>query len=303
MRGNYDTELELLRSPRFLVIGGGAPGANQLGAIESGPHNRIHVWVGGTHSIVPGQIGGNMGQAFSPRDAVFLLHHGNIDRLWTVWTNLATGGAHKNPSDSIWLSQQFPMAHPSGIGTEVYKVGDLLNTSDWGYTYDVETVTLAAAASTGSSSGGPIASFVMNSAPLDLSKGIATTDKRRRAGPEAAAASNADRSATLVLADVKISYGTHTLAVYVRAPRFSDDTEANLVGIATILDPTGTKSGELRSLTISIPVPDRIRVLLNELDDYYFSIVAAAPAPEGPSPAAVQSLAGASVGEVRLEYE
>ncbi len=43
-------------------------------ALEGGPHNQVHGWVGG-----------NMMMGSSPNDPVFWLHHCQIDRLWARW--------------------------------------------------------------------------------------------------------------------------------------------------------------------------------------------------------------------------
>ena len=50
------------------------------GTLESQPHDNVH-----------GAMTGGSGQAFmvhllSPVDPIFFLHHGNLDRLWDVWT-------------------------------------------------------------------------------------------------------------------------------------------------------------------------------------------------------------------------
>src|SRR5262249_56153548 len=50
------------------------------GILESQPHDNVH-----------GAMGGAAGNAFmvsflSPVDPIFFLHHGNLDRLWDVWT-------------------------------------------------------------------------------------------------------------------------------------------------------------------------------------------------------------------------
>jgi tyrosinase len=53
----------------------------QTGALESNPHNAVHVIIGG--------IGGNAGFMSDPNlaglDPIFWLHHCNIDRLWAAW--------------------------------------------------------------------------------------------------------------------------------------------------------------------------------------------------------------------------
>lgn len=48
--------------------------AGSQGPLEATPHNSVHNW-----------IQGNMASFFSPRDPVFWLHHGNIDRIWASW--------------------------------------------------------------------------------------------------------------------------------------------------------------------------------------------------------------------------
>jgi hypothetical protein len=46
-----------------------------FGILEGQPHNNIHV-----------AVGGFMSDFLSPVDPIFFMHHGNIDRLWDVWT-------------------------------------------------------------------------------------------------------------------------------------------------------------------------------------------------------------------------
>ncbi len=48
--------------------------------LESGPHNNLHSFIGGT-----------MGGGTSPRDPVFYLHHGMVDKLWQDWEDNSTG--------------------------------------------------------------------------------------------------------------------------------------------------------------------------------------------------------------------
>ena len=43
--------------------------------LEAQPHNQVH-----------NNTGGFMGDFLSPVDPIFFAHHGNIDRLWEVWT-------------------------------------------------------------------------------------------------------------------------------------------------------------------------------------------------------------------------
>jgi len=61
-------------------------------ALESGPHNYVHNWVGGAMAD----------PTISPEDPIFWMHHGNIDRIWKLWeqnnqgkTSPATGKLRK----------------------------------------------------------------------------------------------------------------------------------------------------------------------------------------------------------------
>ena len=62
-------------------------------ALEGGPHNAGHNWMGGTDS---NGISGDMRTMRSPNDPAFWLHHAQVDHLWAVWQQghpgaLATG--------------------------------------------------------------------------------------------------------------------------------------------------------------------------------------------------------------------
>ena len=63
------------------------------GPLESTPHNTIHDIVGGPF----------MGGSASAQDPIFLMHHCNIDRIWSVWNSLG----RRNTSDPRWLGMQF----------------------------------------------------------------------------------------------------------------------------------------------------------------------------------------------------
>ncbi len=67
-----------------------ARGSSQL--LEATPHDLCHV-----------TIGGWMAGMSSPRDPVFLMHHGNVDRIWAEWN--ARGGV--NTRERIWTDMVF----------------------------------------------------------------------------------------------------------------------------------------------------------------------------------------------------
>ncbi|OMJ25300.1 Tyrosinase [Smittium culicis] len=69
----------------------------------------------GIHADVHNGIGGDMSTGFSPNDFAFMLHHSNIDRIWTQWQNLnqgrntnAYGGTNRNGSGAR-LSDNLPV--------------------------------------------------------------------------------------------------------------------------------------------------------------------------------------------------
>ena len=56
-------------------------------ALEVGPHNSVHGWVGGTMGAIP----------TAPADPLFWMHHAMIDRVWSLW-QAVPANAGKNPT-------------------------------------------------------------------------------------------------------------------------------------------------------------------------------------------------------------
>ncbi|KAM0327201.1 hypothetical protein ACHAQA_006334 [Verticillium albo-atrum] len=53
---------------------------------EHTSYNSFHVTLeGGPHGALHSAIGGDMSPSTSPNDPIFFMHHGQIDRLWTIW--------------------------------------------------------------------------------------------------------------------------------------------------------------------------------------------------------------------------
>ena len=103
--------------PKWVPMGGGTQGT-----LESVPHNNVH-----------NNIGGFMPYPNSPRDPVFMMHHGNIDRIWAHWNALG----RQNSQDALWRDMSFTNNYISPEGqlyTRVVK--DLESTAALGYTYD-----------------------------------------------------------------------------------------------------------------------------------------------------------------------
>jgi tyrosinase len=60
--------------------------------LETLPHNPVHNLIGGAMSVV----------TVSPRDPIFWVHHGNIDRLWAAWCDAGNGRTMPDPTDPYW---------------------------------------------------------------------------------------------------------------------------------------------------------------------------------------------------------
>ncbi|MFC5435016.1 tyrosinase family protein [Rhodanobacter umsongensis] len=60
--------------------------------LESLPHNPVHNLIGGAMGSV----------TISPRDPIFWVHHGNIDRLWTAWCHAGNGRTMPPRTDPYW---------------------------------------------------------------------------------------------------------------------------------------------------------------------------------------------------------
>jgi hypothetical protein len=109
------------------------------GALESIPHNRIHVAIGGSSALAGGTVRiGFMGDpATAARDPIFWLHHSNIDRLWASW--VALNMDRNNPQDPDWLQYPFTFFDVDKDGkTSAVNITpqDLLTTEQLGYKYD-----------------------------------------------------------------------------------------------------------------------------------------------------------------------
>jgi tyrosinase len=107
----------------WVVAGGGVQGT-----LERTPHNNIHNF-----------IGAYMPSAGSPRDPIFMMHHGNIDRIWAHWNGLGRSNlAGMSPSDqTLWLDMNFKDNYLRPDGTAYSAVvKNLQDTTALGYTYD-----------------------------------------------------------------------------------------------------------------------------------------------------------------------
>jgi tyrosinase len=125
-------------------------GSSRKGILESQPHDNVH-----------GAMGGAAGQAFmvaflSPVDPIFFLHHGNLDRLWGVWSRRQTAaGRPPLPTGAdlaTWQKEQFLFfSDADGKPAPKTKAGDYADSKFFDYDYspgfgDEGTTAVAAAA-------------------------------------------------------------------------------------------------------------------------------------------------------------
>ena len=183
----------------------GALGFNR--ALESQPHNGVHVQIGGSMASV-----NDAGQ-----DPIFWLHHCNIDRQWNRW--LSRGGPRQNPSDLEFLSQRYNFYTESGQLVSI--VGeDILDTQNLGYRYDDDPAQPPV-----------VSAFVVASAPppdpqSPFSVGLESTRPNSTAPAPAALAAAAPQpiarraSATLAEAapDIRLGGGKTKVSLRVSGP-------------------------------------------------------------------------------------
>jgi polyphenol oxidase len=97
----------------------------RAGAMERQPHGPVHIWTGDTSMQ---SIKNDMGVlATAAQDPVFFAHHANIDRLWTVWLNLAPA-THQNFPSPTWSTHAWQFYDENAVWTEI-AVSDVLDPS------------------------------------------------------------------------------------------------------------------------------------------------------------------------------
>lgn len=128
---------QILGSPTYETFGTGMPagqsdldpswirrGTGARSVLEANPHNTVH-----------NRLGGYMPTMLSPLDPIFLMHHGNIDRIWAQWNR--TGGV--NSTNMLWNNMRFTNNFWTAQMTPGYwspLVWDLYYPSSLGYAYD-----------------------------------------------------------------------------------------------------------------------------------------------------------------------
>lgn len=165
--------------PHWITGGGGVQGT-----LEASPHNQVH-----------NNIGGWMPTAASPRDPIFFMHHGNIDRIWALW-NLK----HANSTDPLWMNMPFKenFLNPDGSFWSP-KVSDLYVPEKLGYSYGFKA---------------PTAAIASAARTMTLERSLNTI----LAAPTAATI-NTDKVATAVVENTKSATPDAALALKIAVPQ------------------------------------------------------------------------------------
>ena len=103
---------------------GGAPNAIP-GPLEITPHGSVHVFIGGPLGKMS-----DFNQAAG--DAIFWLHHANLDRLWEVWRR--STGLGLDPTGSRFVDRSFEFLDADGQRIQP-SCGSVLNLANLGYDY------------------------------------------------------------------------------------------------------------------------------------------------------------------------
>lgn len=226
--------------PSWVPAGGG----NQ-GTLERTPHNNVH-----------NNIGGYMPQSNSPRDPIFMMHHGNIDRIWAYWNALG----RKNSTDPLWLNMPFADNYITPDG-KFYsrKVSDLLSTTALGYTYDnmpkadskkLDTLRQANFAAllnpSAKAAGSKLQRFKMGSptaakatAALSMPVTLGTQALQSVVMPMTEKSNAAPREVVAIISDIKIGANVRAIRVFVNRDTVNQDvpdTDPNFVATLSFLN-------------------------------------------------------------------
>ena len=100
------------------------------------------------HDGVHQAINGDMMTWSSPKDAIFWIHHANVDRQWEIWRNKKYGRC--NPTqleDPIWWAQTFTFYNENGIA-ETLSCGQIISTTSAALGYEYEGISTTGYTST-----------------------------------------------------------------------------------------------------------------------------------------------------------
>ncbi|CAH9130961.1 unnamed protein product [Cuscuta epithymum] len=100
------------------------------GSIESGAHTAMHLWVGNRDQDHHEDMGNFYSAA---NDPLFYCHHGNVDRMWSIWKTLP-GKRRRDCTDPDFLQSEF-LFYDENKNLVKVNVQDSLDDSKLGYTY------------------------------------------------------------------------------------------------------------------------------------------------------------------------
>jgi tyrosinase len=108
--------------------------STRKGILEGQPHDNVHGAMGGRRSAA------FMVNFLSPVDPIFFLHHGNLDRLWDVWTRRQTALRRPTLPEgadlTTWSDEQFLFfSNEKGQPVSKTKAGDYKAMTVFDYDY------------------------------------------------------------------------------------------------------------------------------------------------------------------------
>jgi tyrosinase len=241
----------------------------QFGELESQPHNIVHVLVGG-----------NTGWMVDPdcaaRDAIFWLHHANIDRLWQVWLNQNAGRVNPIGSNA-WTTQTFTFFDENG--QKVTHTGcDVLNmATQLDYEYDgvpVQNVVLCAAGPGPAtptpappSGAAPEMTAMAATADTGFTLGAETTTVTVPMSPAALATAGTGKKARLVVEGLEILGKGGVYEVYFNLPagEAPASSSPHFVGHVALFGHVG-HGHDGPSINRSFDVSDELAALSGDVD-------------------------------------
>lgn len=249
--------------PGTLGYGGPISGfdqqGNAYGAVESDPHNYVHVMIGGNNAPAP--TGWMYDPDFAGLDPIFWVHHCNIDRLWAAWM---TGGGNAQETSRPWLNGPFPrqFAMPDGNrNLNVFIPGNTLPGAALAPVYDnlIDgtgiTPTVGIAMTTTPSGGGSSTLIGANDAPLRVASTPVSTRVTMEATPVAAFAATAPERLFLNVEGVRGETASGVLSVRISAAD-APDTEVTetlvFFGLGKASSTNGPHAGNGLSSTVDI---------------------------------------------------
>jgi tyrosinase len=134
---NDEVTYDCLKLPDYYLTGSTPP--NFSASINNNPHGIMHDLIG--NEFTDDML--KAGMSFIPtaaNDAIFFLHHCNIDRLWASWNAAGNKNPDQDPKDTDedwkknWAKKEFTFAKPDKM-LEQRKVGSVSDTKQLGYIY------------------------------------------------------------------------------------------------------------------------------------------------------------------------